>query len=79
MDANKDPFTDLIGNGSLCNIAYSIRPWTGFGGEGVAADLNAVQVLEHVPYEGDKGITEFEEEGATETIEEEDNKEEDIF
>ena len=78
VDAAKAPFTDLIGNGSLCNIAYSLRDWDGFGAQGVAADLNAVQVLELVPYGGDQGADEFDDEGTTETIEDS-KEEEDIF
>lgn len=81
VDGNKEPFDKLIGNGSLVNIAYNLRPWEMMGNTGVKADLNAVQVLEHVPYNG-SGTEEFEDAGDTQVLENtEDTAEEpeDIF
>lgn len=40
----------LIGNGSILNVKYNIRPWK--DGDGQSADVLAVQVYELVPYEG---------------------------
>lgn len=51
VDADKEVFLDLIGNGSLCNVQYNVRPWEYKGKTGVAGDLRAVQVLELVPYD----------------------------
>ena len=48
VDSVKQPFTDLIGNGSVCNIAYGIYEHN----FGKSLDLAGVQVLELVPYGG---------------------------
>ena len=50
VDAAKNPFKQLIGNGSVVNISYSLRPWEMMGNSGIVADLLAVQVVKHVPY-----------------------------
>lgn len=42
----------LIGNGSVLNVKYNINPWEFGKKKGVRADVIAVQVFEHVPYEG---------------------------
>ena len=60
VDARKNPFKDLIGNGSVCKVQYNINDWKFGGKTGTSAYLNAVQVLELVPYGG--GGDEFEEE-----------------
>lgn len=76
VDAAKEPFTDLIGNGSIVNIQYELKEWEAFGNTGVKPELKAVQVLEHVPYSG--GVNdEFEEEGETKTVEPTQDSEED--
>lgn len=49
---DKQPFLDLIGNGSVCNIQYSTYDWDYAGKSGKGTDLIAVQVVEHVPFEG---------------------------
>ena len=64
VDGNKQPFEELIGNGSIVNIAYSLREWSMMGNSGIKGDLKAVQVVEHVPYAGG-GSDEFEEIGGT--------------
>jgi len=80
VDAAKQPFDKLIGNGSLVNIAYSLRDWSMMGNSGVKADLNAVQVLELVEYAGGGGTDEFEDMGSTSVIESEEPTElDDIF
>ena len=47
---NDWPEDKLIGNGSILNVKYNVRAWQ--DGEGVSADVLAVQVWEYVPYEG---------------------------
>lgn len=62
VDAKKEPFEGLIGNGSLVNVQYTPREYMAFGRKGLALQLEAVQVLELVPYE-ERGGLEFDEEG----------------
>lgn len=45
-----DIFTQLIGNGSICNIQYRPVPYENKFGKGVVVDLQGVQVITHVPY-----------------------------
>ena len=71
VDASKQPFGQLIGNGSLVNIQYDLREWAMMGNTGVKADLKAVQVLELVPYSGGGDTDEFSDEGSTATLEQE--------
>jgi len=64
VDSVKQPFTDLIGNGSVCNVAYNVVK-SNFG---ISADFAGIQVLELVSYGGSKDAAdEFEsvEGGAT--------------
>lgn len=55
VDGRKEPFTEEVGNGSICNIAVTPFPWEkGRAGTpsyktGVLIYLNAVQVVNHVP------------------------------
>ena len=54
FDSRKNPWPDgvLIGNGSLCKVAFSCWGWEDkFGKKGVSLSLEAVQVLDLVPYE----------------------------
>jgi len=53
IDGQKNPVTDLIGNGSLCNIQYSVFPWDNKFGTGVGIDFAGIQVLELVSFGGD--------------------------
>lgn len=48
VDAKKNPFTQEIGNGSVCNIAVTPFTWTKGKNTGVLLYLNAVQVVNHV-------------------------------
>jgi hypothetical protein len=52
VDSKKEPFTDDIGNGSVCNIAVTLFPWERDKGKrkGILLYLNAVQVVNHVAY-----------------------------
>jgi hypothetical protein len=50
LDAQKQPFTDDIGNGSVCNIAVTLIPWEKAKRKGIYLYLNALQVVNHVPY-----------------------------
>ena len=60
IDAGKNTFSELVGNGSICNIQYNLYEWTWKKKAGVSAGLMALQVLEHVPYAG--AADEFEDE-----------------
>lgn len=50
VDAAKRPFTDDIGNGSVCNVVVTLIPWTKAKRSGIKLFLQAVQVVNHVPY-----------------------------
>jgi len=58
VDAKKAPFTDDIGNGSVCNVAVTLFPWTKGKKSGVKVYLQAVQVMTHIPY-GKGGVDAF--------------------
>ena len=49
---DKQPFLELVGNGSVCNVQYNPFEWEYAGKKGVTAQLVAVQVVEHVPFNG---------------------------
>lgn len=67
VDALKQPFDELVGNGSLVNIQYIFLAYDNKFGKGVTCDLKGVQVLNHVPYGVSDG-DEFEsEEGSSES------------
>ena len=59
VDGSKRPFTDDIGNGSVCNVAVTLFPWERKGKSGVLLYLNAVQVVNHVPFSGAGGADAF--------------------
>ena len=50
--AGEDWDGSLIGNGSIFNVRYNINEWTFGKKTGKRADALAVQVWEHVKYEG---------------------------
>lgn len=50
VDAQKRPFTEAIGNGSVCNVIVNVYEWTFGKKTGMGAWLEAVQVLDHVAY-----------------------------
>lgn len=54
FDSKKNPWPEgvLIGNGSICKVAFSCWGWEDkFGKKGISLSLEAVQVLDLVPYE----------------------------
>ena len=57
VDSAKRPFADDIGNGSVCNVVVTLIPWTKAKRSGIKLFLQAVQVVNHVPYT--KGGEEF--------------------
>lgn len=59
VDANRNPFTELIGNGSVVNVQYKEYEWNYAGKSGKGLDLQGVQVVEHKPFAGADGA-EFE-------------------
>lgn len=60
VDAHKEPFDQIIGNGSKVVVQYKPFEWKNSFGKGIGLDLQAVQVLEHVPYGGDGSQDELE-------------------
>lgn len=52
VDANKEPFKQLIGNGSKIIVQFHVYEWSNKFGTGKGADLQGVQVIEHVEVEG---------------------------
>jgi hypothetical protein len=52
MDAQKQPFDQLVGNGSVCNVMYTPFHWDMNGKSGVSPLLKKVQVVSLVPYAG---------------------------
>ena len=50
VDVYGNAFTDLIGNGSVCNIQCSAHTWTRDGKTNTSLELQAVQVVELVEY-----------------------------
>lgn len=49
VNAKKEPFTEEVGNGSVCNVAVTPFAWSKGAKRGVLLYLNAVQVVNHVP------------------------------
>ncbi|MEO1944655.1 MAG: hypothetical protein ABGY11_10175 [Candidatus Thioglobus sp.] len=58
VDTYGNPFTDLIGNESICNIQCSGHNWSRDGKENTSLELQAVQILELVEYREDQGTGE---------------------
>ena len=67
IDASKEPFDKLIGNGSLVNIQYDVKTVPFAGQTYINGDLCGVQVLEHVSF--GESADEFEDEGEAASIE----------
>lgn len=58
VDKAKQPFSEEIGNNSVVNVAFNPVSWEWNKKKGVMGYLNAVQVLEFIPWE--PGVDEFE-------------------
>jgi len=52
VDANKKPFTDLIGNGSLVNLQVNAFDWEFAGKKGRSLDFVGIQVFYLVEFSG---------------------------
>jgi hypothetical protein len=50
VDRQKEPFDQLIGNGSICNIKLTVKEVNAFGQNRVKGYLDSVQVINHIPY-----------------------------
>lgn len=59
VDAKKNPLLCLVGNGSLVNVQFGLYEYDNSFGKGTGVDLQSVQVLELVEYNGTDGA-EFE-------------------
>jgi len=60
VDEYGNKVTDLIGNGSVCNIQCSAHVWTRDGKTNTSLELQAVQVMELVEYVEGEGGDDFE-------------------
>ena len=58
VDAKKNPIDVLVGNGSQIKVLYKEFEWTFAGKSGKSLDLQAVQVLDLVPYGEDFDVAE---------------------
>jgi hypothetical protein len=56
VDSKKMPFTENIGNGSVCNVIVTLFPWSEGKKKGVMLYLQAVQVVNHVAYGGGNSV-----------------------
>lgn len=68
VDSSKKAWAEdkLIGNGSVVKVAFNTYEHKMQKQYGLGKGLTAVQVLEHVPYAGGGGVSEFDDEtGAT--------------
>jgi hypothetical protein len=54
VDANKRPFTEEVGNGSICNIIAKPFKYDTAGKKGVTMILEAVQVVDWHEYKGNE-------------------------
>ena len=58
LDAQKNPMTKLIGNGSIVNVQYTPFEWSMNGKSGVSPLLKKVQAVKLVPYGEDFDVIE---------------------
>ena len=58
VDSAKNPVDVLVGNGSQIKVLYKEFEWTFAGKSGKSLDLQAVQVLDLVPYGEDFDVAE---------------------
>ncbi len=60
VDANKNAWDNgEIGNGSQVKVSFFTFEHAMSAKAGLGKSLNAVQIIEHVPYEGGAGVSEF--------------------
>ena len=59
VDADKEPFNQIIGNGSEVTIIYKIYEWKNNFGKGIGADLDKIMVHKLVPYAGGNADEDF--------------------
>ncbi len=52
VDAAKQPFDGIIGNGSIVNVQFAPFSWEYKGKKGTGADLVAIQIVDLVPFAG---------------------------
>ena len=57
VDSAKHPIDVLVGNGSKVKVLYKSFDWTFAGKSGTSLDLQAVQVLDLVPYGEDFDVS----------------------
>lgn len=77
-DGKPLPFTELVGNGSICNIQYSFYNWENSFGNGCGVDFKGLQVVDLVSYGAPDG-DEFEATGDTPTPPSEDYDDDDFM
>ncbi len=66
VDANKNPWDNgELGNGSKVTVSFFTFEHAMTNKYGLGKSLNAIQVVDHVPYEGGSGVSEFEAVGKT--------------
>ena len=58
VDAKKNPIDVLVGNGSKVKVLYKEFEWSFAGKSGKSLDLQAVQVLDLIPYGEDFDVAE---------------------
>ena len=58
VDAKKNPIDVLVGNGSQVKVLYKEFEWTFAGKSGRSLDLQALQVIDLIPYGEDFDIAE---------------------
>jgi len=52
VDAGKNTFNGIIGNGSIVNVQFAPFAWEYKGKKGLSADLQAIQIVDLVAYAG---------------------------
>ncbi|KKP86883.1 MAG: hypothetical protein UR87_C0009G0012 [candidate division CPR3 bacterium GW2011_GWE2_35_7] len=55
VDAGKNTFDGIIGNGSIVNVQFAPYAWEYKGKKGLSADLQAIQIVDLVAYAGGTG------------------------
>ena len=61
VDAQKRAMMNTaVGNGSVVNVKYNPYEWEFAGRKGIGANLNAIQVVDLVPYSSDSDGEDFE-------------------